>query len=256
MNRLGSSDIDVSVLGVGCLGFGTRVDQDVVTRIVDTALEEGVTFFDTADSYGFGASAQALGRALAGRRERVVVATKFGMTMEGANGDERARAGRRYMLRAVQGSLRRLGTDYIDLYQLHVPDRVTPIAETLSAMSELVDMGFVRAIGCSNLTAAEVESASRTAQSLVWRGSWRHRTSIRCTTGPPKPNWSRRASSSSWDCCPTTRWHLACSPASTNTTGRHRPVPAWSTTLIGSCRLTGRSSASSKRSPTRAACHC
>ena len=148
---LGRSGLMVSVVGIGCNAFGTRIDLDRVRGIVDAAFDLGVNFFDTADVYGLGASEELLGQALAGRRDEVVVATKFGMDMEGHNGPDRgARSSRRYVRRAVEASLRRLDTDHIDLYQLHQPDLVTPVEETLEAMNELVDEGKVRYLGCSN----------------------------------------------------------------------------------------------------------
>lgn len=157
---LGDSGLVVSTLGIGCNAFGRRVDQEAVGDIVDQAFESGVTFFDTADVYGVGASEELLGRALRGRRDDVVVATKFGMDMEGANGpDFGVRGSRRYVRRAVEASLRRLDTDYIDLYQFHTPDRVTPIAETLDAMTDLVREGKVRYLGLSNVAAWELTHA-------------------------------------------------------------------------------------------------
>lgn len=168
---LGGSGLVVSVVGIGCNAFGTRIDLDAVRGIVDAAFDQGVNFFDTADTYGRGASEELLGQALAGRREEVVVATKFGMDMEGLNGPDRgARASRRYVRRAVEASLRRLGTDHIDLYQLHQPDLVTPVEETLEAMNELVDEGKVRYLGCSNFAAWEVTEAHWVARTRGMRG--------------------------------------------------------------------------------------
>lgn len=164
MRTLGSSDLQVSTVGVGCNAFGSRIDAEQTKGVVDAAIEAGITLFDTADSYGAGESEQLLGEALGNRRKDVVIATKFGMTMDGSNGPEDARASKAYMRTAVEASLRRLGTDYIDLYQLHTPDRVTPIADTLGAMSELVDEGLVRQIGCSNLSAWELVDADWTAR--------------------------------------------------------------------------------------------
>lgn len=161
---VGSSDLVVSNVGVGCNAFGTRIDADRTQAVVDSAIDSGITLFDTADSYGTGVSEELLGAALGSRRTDVVIATKFGMTMEGTNGSEDARASKAYMRTALEASLRRLGTDYIDLYQLHIPDRVTPIAETLGAMSELIDEGLVRQIGCSNLSAWELVDADWTAR--------------------------------------------------------------------------------------------
>ena len=157
---LGSSDITVSTVGVGCNAFGTRIDAEQTRAVVDAAFEHGVTFFDTADSYGTGQSEQLLGEALKGRRDEVVIATKFGMDMQGVNGDDGGRRGTpAYVRRAAEASLARLGTDHIDLYQLHTPDPSTPIEETLGAMTELVKEGKVRAIGSSNLQAWQAVDA-------------------------------------------------------------------------------------------------
>lgn len=166
-NSLGHSGLMVSAVGIGCNAFGARVDAAGVTRIVDAAFEAGVTLFDTADTYSRGESETLLGAALQGRRDDVVIATKFGMDTSGLNGpDFGVRGSRRYIRRAVEGSLRRLGTDYIDLYQLHTPDRVTPLEETLTALDDLVRDGLVRYIGCSNMQAWEVVDAYRLAESL------------------------------------------------------------------------------------------
>jgi aryl-alcohol dehydrogenase-like predicted oxidoreductase len=160
---LGDSGLMVSVVGVGCNAFGARIGQDVVQAIVDEAIERGITLFDTADAYAAGASEEALGRALGSRRDDVVVATKFGM---GGSDAEHwgAYGSRRYVRRAVEASLRRLGTDHIDLYQLHRPDPVTPVEETLQALSELVAEGKVRYLGSSNLSAWQVVDADWVAR--------------------------------------------------------------------------------------------
>jgi aryl-alcohol dehydrogenase-like predicted oxidoreductase len=166
---LGHSGIQVPVVGIGCNAFGTRIDADQVRAVVDTALERGVTFFDTADVYGFGASEELLGAALGSRRDQVVVATKFGMDMQGRNGDDGGRRGTAaYVRTAVEASLRRLGTDHLDLYQLHTPDPATPLDETLDALDALVQAGTVRAVGCSNFQAWQVVDAD-----------WRARTAGR-----------------------------------------------------------------------------
>jgi aryl-alcohol dehydrogenase-like predicted oxidoreductase len=152
-------------VGIGCNAFGTRIDADRVSGIIDAAIEHGVAFFDTADSYGAGRSEELLGQAIRGRRDEVIVATKFGMDMEGVNGDDGGRRGSaEYVRTAAEASLRRLGVDHIDLYQLHTPDPSTPIAETLGAMDELVQAGTVRAIGCSNMRAWQVVDADWTAR--------------------------------------------------------------------------------------------
>jgi aryl-alcohol dehydrogenase-like predicted oxidoreductase len=163
LRQLGSSGLTVSVVGLGCNQFRIKMDDAAVNDTVSAALDAGVTLFDTADIYGGrGGSEESLGLALRGRRERAVVATKFGMDM----GDGTvARGSRRYIRTAVEASLRRLQTDWIDLYQYHEPDGVTPIAETLAALDELVDEGKVRYIGSSNLAAWQVVDAEWTARS-------------------------------------------------------------------------------------------
>ena len=164
---LGRSGLMVSAVGIGTNAFGRRVDQDGVAEILDAAQGVGITMIDTADIYGNhpGASEEMLGHALQGRREEFVVATKFGMDMQGANGEDNGvRGSRRYVRRAVEASLRRLQTDHIDLYQLHAPDPVTPIAETLGALTELVREGKVRYVGCSNFAGWQVADAAWTAE--------------------------------------------------------------------------------------------
>lgn len=165
--QLGRSGLSVSVVGLGCNNFGSRIDAERTTDVVHAALDAGVTLFDTADIYGdrFGRSEELLGAALGRRRGDVVVATKFGGDRPGAPGGERnARGSRRYVRRAVEDSLRRLGTDWIDLYQLHRPDARTPMQETLEALHELVVEGKVRYVGSSNLAAWQVVDADWTAR--------------------------------------------------------------------------------------------
>ena len=163
--QLGDSGLTVSAVGIGCNNFGRRVDQDGTNAVVRQALDSGVTLFDTADIYGLGSSEEMLGLALGSERENVVVATKFGMDMQGANGpDWGVRGSRRYVRKAVEASLRRLGTDWIDLYQLHRPDPQTPIDETLAALDELVREGKVRYLGSSNFTGWQVVDADWTAR--------------------------------------------------------------------------------------------
>jgi aryl-alcohol dehydrogenase-like predicted oxidoreductase len=145
----------VSLVGLGCNNFGWRIDAEASSAAVNAALDAGINFFDTADIYGAGQSEEFLGRALGKRRNDVLVATKFGMKM-----DEQRRGARpEYVRKAVEDSLRRLGTDRIDLYQLHQPDPETPIADTLGALDELVRAGKVREIGCSNFTGDQLRAA-------------------------------------------------------------------------------------------------
>jgi aryl-alcohol dehydrogenase-like predicted oxidoreductase len=165
---LGNSGLVVSVVGLGCNNFGRRIDADQTRAVVDAAIEAGVTLLDTAELYGgSGRSEEYLGAALVGRRDQVVIATKFGgggdMGYGPASG---AKGGRAYIRRAVEQSLRRLRTDYIDLYQLHTPDPVTPIDETISALTELVRAGLVRYIGHSNFSGLQIATAAAVAREL------------------------------------------------------------------------------------------
>jgi aryl-alcohol dehydrogenase-like predicted oxidoreductase len=165
--RLGNSGLVVSVVGLGTNNLGMKLDDDGSREVVHAALDAGITLFDTSDSYG--ASEERLGKLLAGRRDDVVIATKFGSDIRPrglSNGEDwGARGSRRYVKRAVESSLQRLRTDWIDLYQLHRPDPATPIEETLSALDDLVREGKVRYLGSSNFTGwqvAEAEWMSRT----------------------------------------------------------------------------------------------
>jgi aryl-alcohol dehydrogenase-like predicted oxidoreductase len=158
---LGNSGLQVSVVGLGCNNFGRRVDLEGTRAVVDAALDEGITFFDTADIYGGGVSEEYLGEALQGRRDQVVLATKFGMDMGDGKGP---RGSRDYVLQAADASLRRLRTETIDYYWYHRPDGVTPFAETLEALHELIQAGKVRAIGASNFDAAQIAEAEHAAR--------------------------------------------------------------------------------------------
>jgi aryl-alcohol dehydrogenase-like predicted oxidoreductase len=161
MRRLGTSGLKVSEVGLGCNNFGMRIDQKATQEVVDAALDAGITFFDTADIYGGTKSEEFLGKALGKRRQDIILATKFGMRI---GDDERRKGGsRRWIMRAVEDSLSRLGTDYIDLYQFHAPDPDTPIDETLRALDDLVSQGKVRYIGNSNFTGWQIADADWTA---------------------------------------------------------------------------------------------
>jgi aryl-alcohol dehydrogenase-like predicted oxidoreductase len=151
--KIGS--LNVSVVGLGCNNFGGRLDADATARVVHAALDAGINFLDTADIYGGTKSEEFVGRALKGRRAEAVIATKFGGKID----DERRGARPEYVRRACDDSLRRLGIDQIDLYQLHMPDPDVPIAETLGALNELVREGKVRAIGCSNFSVEQLRAA-------------------------------------------------------------------------------------------------
>jgi aryl-alcohol dehydrogenase-like predicted oxidoreductase len=156
---LGDGGPEVTVVGLGTNNFGNRCDYEQTRAVIDAALEEGVTLIDTADIYSQGTSEEYIGRALEGRRERVLLATKFGKPMN-ANASDR-RGSPEYVRWAVEGSLRRLRTERIDLYQMHEPDPHTPVAETLGVLHELVQEGKVRHIGSSNYSAPQIEEADR-----------------------------------------------------------------------------------------------
>ncbi|MHB8379798.1 MAG: aldo/keto reductase [Acidimicrobiales bacterium] len=161
MQQRSLGSLRVSEVGLGCNNFGTRLDQDAATRVVNGALDAGVNFFDTADIYGATKSEVFLGKALGARRADVVIATKFGMPID----DTHVGASPDYVRAACEESLRRLGTDYVDLYQLHYPDDTVPIADTLGALRDLVEAGKVREIGCSNFTVAQLRDAKDAAAS-------------------------------------------------------------------------------------------
>jgi aryl-alcohol dehydrogenase-like predicted oxidoreductase len=167
--QLGESGLLVSVVGLGCNNFGRRLNVDQTRSVVDAAIDVGVTLLDTAETYGgAGRSEEMLGEVLVGRRDQVVLATKFGsqggdMGYGPAAG---AKGSRSYIRRAVEQSLRRLRTDYIDLYQIHTPDPITPIEETLTALTELVQAGMVRYAGHSNFSAVQIATAAAAAREL------------------------------------------------------------------------------------------
>ena len=161
--NLGTAALEVSVVGLGGNNFGGRIDFAASERVVHAAIDLGINLIDTADSYGNkGGSEEWLGRILGDKRKKVVLATKFGLPMDDAG--KLKGASRRYIMHAVEASLKRLRTDWIDLYQLHRPDPLTPIEETLRTLDDLVREGKVRSIGCSNLSAQQVGEAQDTAR--------------------------------------------------------------------------------------------
>ena len=161
MEHRSIGSLRVSIVGLGCNNFGMRIDEAATGRVVSAALEAGINFFDTADIYGSTKSEEFLGRALAGRRHQAIVATKFGMAVD----EQRKGARPEYIHRAAEDSLKRLRTDYIDLYQLHQPDPQVPIADTLGALDQLVKAGKVNEIGCSNFSEAQLDEAARATRS-------------------------------------------------------------------------------------------
>ena len=204
---LGDSGLEVSVVGLGCNQFGRRLDLDGTRAVVDAALELGVTMFDTADIYGRGQSEEYLGELLDGRRDQVVLATKFGLDMGDGKGP---RGSRDYILQAFEASLRRLRTDVIDVYYYHRPDGVTPIAETLGTLNELVQAGSVRVIAASNFSAEQIDEAEEVAREHGFAASWRSRTNTTCSSATPNPRCSRHASASASGSCRSIRSRRAC----------------------------------------------
>ena len=163
--NLGSSGLRVSLVGLGCNNFGMRLDLEQTRAVVDRAFDLGITLFDTADMYGGrGGSEAQLGKILGHRRKDIVLASKFGMAM--SDDGTKIGASRRYIMSAVEDSLRRLKTDWIDLYQLHQPDPLTPLDETMQALDDLVTQGKIRYIGCSNLPSWQVVESQWISKSM------------------------------------------------------------------------------------------
>ena len=159
IRNLGGSGLRVSAVGLGCNNFGQRTDLEASRKVIHKAIDLGITLFDTADIYaGMGGSETVLGQVLGDRRKDIVLATKYSKPM--ATDGTKQGASRRYIMSAVEASLTRLKTDYIDLYQQHVPDPEVPIAETLGALNELVKAGSIKEIGCSNFSAQQLREAS------------------------------------------------------------------------------------------------
>ena len=169
IRNLGVSGLRVSAIGLGCNNFGGRIDLEATRNVIHKALDLGITLFDTADVYGeYGGSEDCMGQVLGAERKRIVLATKFGLPMDGAG--EKHGGSRRYIMSAVEDSLRRLRTDWIDLYQIHQPDPFTPIEETLRALDDLIHQGKVRYVGCSNFPAWQVTEAYWTARTCGLNG--------------------------------------------------------------------------------------
>lgn len=169
IRNLGQSGLRVSAIGLGCNNFGGRIDLEATRTVIHKAMDLGITLFDTADTYGNrGGSETLMGQVLGADRKRIVLATKFGMPMDDVG--VKVGGSRRYIMQEVEDSLRRLQTDWIDLYQMHQPDPRTPIEETLRALDDLVRQGKVRYIGCSNFAAWQVVEAAWTARSCGLNG--------------------------------------------------------------------------------------
>ncbi len=163
---LGTSGLEASLVGLGCNNFGMRIDLAASRAVINAALDAGITFFDTADMYGNGQSEDFIGQVLGPRRKEIVLATKFGgVAMHGKSGERWGT--RAYIMGCLEASLRRLRTEWIDLYQMHYPDPTTPIEETLAALDDLVRQGKVRVVGCSNFSGAQIAEATTQARRFV-----------------------------------------------------------------------------------------
>ena len=169
IRNIGRSGLRVSSIGLGCNNFGGRIDEAATKAVIHKALDLGITLFDTADVYGErGGSETLMGRILGDARKRIVLATKFAMPMDDSG--EKTGGSRRYIMTALEDSLRRLKTDHVDLYQMHQPDPRTPIEETLRALDDLISQGKVRYVGCSNFPAWQMTEAAWTARSAGLHG--------------------------------------------------------------------------------------
>lgn len=200
--RLGNSALQVSLVGLGCNSFGWKADLAETQAIVDRALDCGITFFDTAISYG--PSEEFLGTALGSRRDKAVIATKFGSPEDPLAGD--ARASRAYIMEAAEKSLRRLKTDWIDLYQLHYPNPLTPIDETLRALEDLVQQGKVRAIGCSNLPPTPSTRRKRRQRMRILAASFPRRMNIIFWCAISNRIWRLQLRGMGLGSCPISPW--------------------------------------------------
>jgi aryl-alcohol dehydrogenase-like predicted oxidoreductase len=240
---IGTSDLKVSVVGLGCNNFGARMDLAAARALVHHAVDRGINHFDTADIYGpRGKSEEILGEILGSWRKDIVIATKFGMpfdearTMKGAS--------RNYIMTAVEGSLRRLKTDYIDLYYQHTPDPSVPIEETLRALDELVRQGKVRHIGNSNFNGKQIDAADAAAKKLGITRFICAQDELSLIKRHSRRSVFRRCRKTRLRWCRISRSPAACSPASTAAAPRCRPVPG-SPPRTGSRTCSGRKTISS-----------
>ena len=224
--RLGDSGLVVSAVGLGTNNFGMKLGLEECREVVDAALDHGITLFDTSDSYG--PAEERLGALLEGRRDDVIIATKFGSDVRRrglSNGaDWGARGSRRYVRRAVESSLTRLRTDWIDLYQMHHPDPGTPIEETLSVLSDLVHEGKVRYLGNSNFAPGRSPRRSGPPAPRAASDSSAPRTSTTCCTAMPRRISFRPSCDMASACSRSTRWPTGCSPGNTAGARRRRPA--------------------------------
>ncbi len=227
--QLGNSDLQVSVVGLGCMMFGSMVDQDSTTACVNAALDADINFFDTADIYGKSPSSseEYLAKALGAKRKDIILTTKFGANSSGRGGSIENGGTRDYIMAKIEESLSRLNTDYLDLYQYHFPDINTPAEETLRALEDLIQQGKVRHIGCSNMNGAQQPQRRRPLMLRAPTITSPRRTGTAYSPALlkmiccPSP---RKTTSASF---PTSPWSPACSPASTAKASPTLKVHAW-----------------------------
>ena len=225
IRNLGGSGLRVSAVGLGCYDFGQRIDFEASRKVIHKAIDLGITLFDTADTYaGKGGSETVLGAVLSARRKDIVLATKYSKPM--AADGTRQGASRRYIMSAVEASLTRLKTDYIDLYQQHDYDPLTPIEETLRALDDLVRQGKVRYIGNSNFPAWRIAEAEFTARAMNVGRFISCQDEYSLVARGIEMDLLPAARSTSSGCCRSSRSPVACSPASTSAARRRRTTPA------------------------------
>ena len=209
IRNLGRSGLRVSAIGLGCNNFGGRIGLDATRKVVHEALDLGITLFDTADTYGErGGSETCLGQILGDNRKEIVLATKFGMPMDDVG--VKVGASRRYIMAEVEDSLRRLRTDWIDLYQVHQPDPRTPIEETLRALDALICQGKVRYVGCSNFSAWQMVEAQWTSRTCNLNGFVSCQDGTRFWSVRSRRNCCRPLGNTAWDSSPISRWQAVC----------------------------------------------
>ena len=225
IRNLGGSGLRVSAVGLGCNNFGQRTDLETSRKVIHKAIDLGVTLFDTADIYaGMGGSETVLGQVLGDRRKDIVLATKYSKPM--SDDGTKQGASRRYIMSAVEASLTRLKTDYIDLYQQHDYDPLTPIEETLRALDDLIRQGKVRYIGNSNFRPGVSPRPNSPRAPSISAGSCRARTSTAWWCATSKRICCRRRRNTNSACCRSSRWRAGSSPENTNAAPTCPPTPA------------------------------
>ena len=242
-------ELEVSLAGLGCNNFGGRLGREESIAVVHAAMDAGITFFDTADIYSSGRSEELIGEAIAGRRDDVIIGTKFGYPFDGEPSG--SGAGADWIRTAVEGSLRRLGTDHIDLFQQHTPDTTVPIEETQEALDELVRSGKVRALGNSNFSAEQIDAAEALATDRGWARFVSAQNRFNLIDRGPLADVIPACAPTAWRSSPSSPSPQGCSPASTSAVGPSRRDPDWPGSRPSSRRRSSRSTTSSSSRPSR-----